>query len=267
MLKHPFLMHIALGFTLMHDRHLISSPPHPPSIAELAHFARGTALFNSKLSGPLTPSEKDAIWGASTLLGSSTLAHIDAVSLEQAWPLRKPSESDLDWLRMYNGKREIWRIADPTRLNSCLRLMGQEVDKFLKEISITEPGLKQLPGELRQLLGLQGHINLSSNPYRIPANILNNLMLMESSRTSILAFISFAILMRADFKQLVVDKDPCALILLAYWLAEFSQHPAWYVWRRSILECQAICLYLDRYHGDIQHLDIILEHPRRICGS
>lgn len=29
--QHPFLMHLALGFTLMHDRHLISSPPRPPS--------------------------------------------------------------------------------------------------------------------------------------------------------------------------------------------------------------------------------------------
>lgn len=234
-------------------------------MAELAHFNRGTAMFNSKLSGPLTPSEKDAIWGAATLLGSSTLAHIDAVTPTQAWPLRKSSEIDLDWLRMYVGKREIWRISDPTRPNCCLRLMGQEVEIFLQKMSVTEPELKQLPGQLSQLLGLHGHADIS-NPFRNAANILNNLMAMESSRTSILAFLSFIILMEADFMQLVVDKDPCALILMAHWFAEFSQYPAWYVWRRSILECQAICLYLDRLHGDIDHLDIILERPRRICG-
>lgn len=250
----------------MHDRHLISSPPRPPSKVELAHFTRGTALFNLKLSGLLTPSEKDAIWGAATLLGSSTFAHIEAVSPEQAWPLRKSSERDLDWLRMYNGKREIWRITDPTRSDCCLRLLDAEVEKVRQEISIMEPGLKRLPAELCQLLGLHGHGSLLSNPYRIPANILNNLMAMESSRTSVLTFLSFVILMQAEFKQLVVDKDPYALILLAYWFAEFSQYHAWYVWRRSILECQAICLYLDRYHSDINHLDIILEHPHRICG-
>lgn len=266
-LEHTFLMHIALGFTLMHDRHLISSPPRPPSMAELAHFTRGTALFNMKLSGPLTPSEKDAIWGAATLLGSSTLAHIDAVSPEQAWPLRKPSESDLDWLRMYDGKREIWRITDPTRPNCCLRLLCKEVEMFRQEMSVTEPGLKRLPGELCRLLGLHGHVNLLvSNPYRIPANILNNLMAMDNSRTSTVAFLSFLLLMQPDFRQLVVDKDPYALILLAYWFAEFSQSHTWYVWRRSILECQAICLYLDRYHSDIDHLHVILEHPRMICG-
>lgn len=250
----------------MHDRHLISSPPHPPSIAELAHFTRGTALFNFKLSGPLTSSEKDAIWGAATLLGSSTLANIEGVSPEQAWPLRRPTENDLDWLRMYDGKREIWRITDPTRPDCSLRLLCEEVEKFRQEMLIIEPGLKQLPSELCRLLGLQGCTNLLYNPYRLAANILNNLMAMESSRTSILAFLSFLILMQPDFKQLVVDKDPYALILLAYWFAEFSQHNAWYVWRRSILECQAICLYLDRYHGDIDHLDLILEHPRRITG-
>ncbi|KAI7777234.1 hypothetical protein LA080_003899 [Diaporthe eres] len=75
-------MHLALGFTLMHDRHLISSPPRPASMAELDHFTRGTALFNMKLSGSLTPSEKDAIWAAATLLGSSTIAGVDALAPE-----------------------------------------------------------------------------------------------------------------------------------------------------------------------------------------
>lgn len=259
-------MHIALGFTLMHDRHLISSPPRPPSLAELAHFTRGTALFNTKLSGPLTPSEKDAIWAASTLLGSSTLAGVDALSPEQAWPLRTSSERDLDWLRMYHGKREIWRITDPTRPGSCLRLLSQEVETVCEKMLMTEPGLTRLPVELCELLNLQGHVDLVPNPYRSSANILNNLMAIKSGQTSILAFISFITLMQAEFRQLVVNKDPYALILLAYWFAEFSQHHAWFVWRRSVLECQAICLYLARNHGDIGQLDTILEHPRSICG-
>lgn len=250
----------------MHDRHLVSSPPRPPSMAELAHFARGTALFNMKLSGTLTPSEKDAIWAAATLLGTSTLAGVDALSPEEAWPLRKSSGSDLDWLRMYDGKREIWRIADPTRPDCCLRLLCQEIEMVCQNMLMTEPGLKRLPVELCRLLGLHGHADLVSNPYRFPANILNNLMAMKSSETSILPFLSFITLMQADFRQLVVDKDPYALFLLAYWFAEFSQHHAWFVWRRSVLECQAICLYLARHHGGIDHLDTILEHPRRICG-
>lgn len=167
---------------------------------------------------------------------------------------------------MYDGKREIWRIADPTRPNCCLRLLSQEVDMVHQKMSMAEPGLKQLPGELCRLLGLHGHVNLQTNPYRFSANILNNLMAMKSSETSILAFLTFITLMEADFRQFLVDKDPYALILLAYWFAEFSQHHAWFVWRRSILECQAICLYLTRYHGDIDQLNTILEHPRRICG-
>lgn len=264
--QHDFLMHIALGFTLMHDRHLISSPPHPPSMAELAHFARGTALFNMKLSGTLTPSEKDAIWAAATLLGTSTLAGVDALSPDEAWPLRKSSGSDLDWLRMYDGKREIWRIADPTRPDCCLRLLCQEIEMVCQNMSMTEPGLKRLPVELCRLLGLHGRANPVSNAYCFAANILNNLMAMKSSETSIIPFLSFITLMEADFRQLMVDKDPYALILLAYWWAEFSQHHAWFIWRRSVLECQAICLYLARHHGGIEDLDTILEHPRSVCG-
>ncbi|KAH8886512.1 hypothetical protein GQ53DRAFT_844797 [Thozetella sp. PMI_491] len=262
---HPFLMHLAISLTMMHDRHLLSSQPPPPSSKELSHLYLGTAAFNRKLSSPLTSSDRDAVWGAATFLGASTFARMEATVPEQAWPLRKPAEDDLEWLNMYNGKREIWRLVDPLRPDSCFRPVAQEVS-FLHNMPVSDPELKELPSELVQLLGLDGCLDTSVNPYRIPANILNNLMPMENTQATLLRFFSFISLMPPDFKQLVHEKDPCALLLMAYWHAKFSHYRSWHIWRRAILEGQAICMYLGKYHADIPHLDLILKFPRKICG-
>ena len=254
-----------MSLTMMHDRHLLHSPPPPPSKAELFHLYSGTALFSKTLSGPLTSSKRDAIWAAAVFLGAGTLASIEAQTPEQAWPLRKPCENDLDWLRMYDGKRALWNIADLYRPDSCLRSMVEEA-AFIHDMAAPDPMLKKLPRELSKLLGLCGDTNTPTNPFYIPANILNNLMTMESNQSTVLCFYSFVSLMPVEFKILVQDKDPYALTLIAYWFALFSQYRAWYMWRRFTLECQAICIYLERYHSKLTHLDAILDIPRRLSG-
>jgi hypothetical protein len=259
-------MHLALSITLTHDRHLESSPPQPPSVTELFHLSQGISTFNKALTVPLTPMGKDTIWAAGSLLASSTLAQIDAVTPEQAWPLGKPTESDLSWLMAYDTKREIWRIADPTRPESCHHPMSAE-SWWNLHTPYPQSTLKQLPQEVIQLLGLDDDDDtVSANPYRIPAHTLDNILGIQSSQSTVMCFLSFVSLMPREFRFLVQDKDPYALILMAYWYAHFSQSRAWHIWRRCILECQSVCIFLTRYHGDIPHLEKILEFPRRICA-
>lgn len=252
-----------MSLTMMHDRHLLHSPPPPPSKAELSHLYSGVAMYSKTLSGPMTSSERDAIWTTATCLGSYTLANIDAQTPEQVWPLRKPCESDLDWLAMYDGKRAIWRMVDLARPDSCLRSTVEDVN-FMHNMLAPDPLLKQLPRKLTELLGLCGDAYSPVNPYYIPANIVNNLVKMESNQSTVLCFYSFVSLMPADFKTLVQNKDPYALMLFAHWFALFSQYRAWYMWRRFTLECQAICIYLERHHGHIPYIDDIIDLPKKL---
>ncbi|CAH0051382.1 unnamed protein product [Clonostachys solani] len=262
---HPFLMHVALGITLAHDRHLESSPPVPPSTAELHHLYRGTAMFNKTLQGPLTSSERDAVWASGSLLTASALAQIDAKVPEQAWPLVKPTENDLTWIMVFDAKRELWRIANPSREDSCLRAFAEEGYFSLHAPGYPKPTLTELPEDVIQLLGLDGSDTNSDNPYRVPATTLDNILAMESSQSTVLCYLSFLCLMPHDFRSLLQQKDPYALILMAYWYAHFSQSRAWHIWRRCILECQAVCIYLGRHHGDILGIEKILEFSRRLC--
>lgn len=58
--QHPFLMHAVLAFTYSHDR-LLKPVPEKAGAAELFHNYKGAALFNYRLNGDVTSSERDAI--------------------------------------------------------------------------------------------------------------------------------------------------------------------------------------------------------------
>lgn len=53
-------MHAVLAFTYSHDR-LLKPVPEKAGATELFHNYKGTALFNYRLNGDVTPSERDAI--------------------------------------------------------------------------------------------------------------------------------------------------------------------------------------------------------------
>lgn len=58
-------------------------------------------------------------------------------------------------------------------------------------------------------------------------------------------FLSFPVLMRPQFKALLKEKDARAMLLLAYWYAKVCESQ-WWIKTRAILECTAICRYLER---------------------
>jgi hypothetical protein len=67
----------------MHDRYLFAAPNTQMSTTEAFHCYQGIALFNSKLSGPIQPSERDA-WATAALLGTIAFCYIEAKTPEEA---------------------------------------------------------------------------------------------------------------------------------------------------------------------------------------
>ena len=116
--SYGFLTHVLLALVTMHDRYLSNEPFAAPSTKESFHTYHATALFSNKLSQPIKHCEKDALWAASALLGCIAIASIDAKCAEESWPYRAADPSDLNWLRISEGKKEIWRLANPLREDS-----------------------------------------------------------------------------------------------------------------------------------------------------
>lgn len=264
--QHPYLMHAILSLTLMHDRYLSTAPNDKLSTTEAFHWYQGTALFNKKLSGPIPASERDAVFGTAVCLGVITFFYTEAKTPEEAWPLKPSSSSDLSWLSLSDGKKEIGKLVQPDGRESVLQTLMPFENTKPPPTSPTVPGLEALPYELIQLCGLQATSTSLDNPYHSVASSLAKSLHSDCKLTTILSFMCFISFMPLEYKELLKRKDPCALLLLAYWFAKMCQYPHWWIVGRAKLEGQAICIYLGKYLGNEPDIQKLLQFPKMMCG-
>lgn len=262
--KHPFLMHIILATTAIHDRHLPKQPGIDDApLAEAYHGAKGAALLVEKLSNPIVYEERDALWSSAAMLGIATMTSLDASSPAEAWPMKPYDPSDLDWLNMTVGKEAIWRVTNPMRPDSIFFAMAEGYTALMSSPPLLN--LQDIPKDFIQLCDLDGPVPSDQNTYYAPVSFLSVLMRDTCTHNSMPKYISFLGFMSPAFRSLLQLKDPRALIIFAHWYAcvIVSQ---WWVARRALVECQAICLYLERYHSGDSGIQAILDRPRRLCG-
>lgn len=202
----------------MHDRYLGSQYSTEQSTAIAFHWSRGASLLNKKLSASIEPSERDALWACAGLLGALAFASIQAKTPDEVWRLKSDSPSDLQWLKMSEGKKEVWKITDPLRVDSVFHPMVPDFLHYASPIptSRLKPELQKLPYELIQLCKLDDSSIQANNPYLASASFLAQTIDIECKTRNIRVFLCFFGCMHPHFKHLLEQKDPCALMLLAY---------------------------------------------------
>ena len=254
-----------VSLTLMHDRYLSGVPNTKLSTNEAFHWYQGIALFNSKISGPILASERDAVYATAVCLGIIAFFYIEAKTPEEAWPLKPPSPLDLNWLSLSDGKKELGKVTQPRgELSTFQALLPFENTKPRSNSPI--PGLEALPVEFIHLCRLDASSTPDNNPYYVVASDLAKSLHSDCKLTTILSFLSFIGSMPPAFKRLVKRKDPCALLLLVYWFAKMCQFQHWWIKGRAALEGQAICMYLQRFHGNDTDIQTLLDYPTVMCG-
>ncbi len=125
-------------------------------------------------------------------------------------------------------------------------------------------GTEGVPAAFVELCGLDAESD-ENNPYFLAVHTLARLLPLQCDRTKFLTFLCFVTHLHRDFKLLLAGKDPRALVLLAYWYAKVCRG-VWWIERRAVIECQAICLFLERFHGDDEKVMGMLGFPRMRCG-
>ncbi|MCJ1447225.1 MAG: hypothetical protein MMC23_007736 [Stictis urceolatum] len=264
-LTRPFLLHVILTLTLRHDRFLSASPTTKPTTAEAYHWYQGTSLFNSALSKIIKHSDKDALWATAAILGAIAFSCLETSGPEEAWPLKPRDTSDLDWLKMSDGKKAVFKLAEPLRPDSVFRSMHTQRWDEIVPSSTLGPEFKSLPPEFMDIYELE-RIPAEQNPYFSAISLLAQLMTIECNHKTILKFLSFIGQLDPALRMLFEEKEPRALLLLAWWFAKLCQYHQWWIWRRSIMECQAICIYLDRFHQQETDIIQLLSYPKTMCG-
>lgn len=257
-------MHAVMTMTAKHDRFLSASPNSEETTIETYHSYQAAALFNRKLSVPIQPSDCDAIWATAGLLGFIAISSIEASSPEEAWPLGPSRPSDLQWLRFNTGKKAVWRIADPLRPESVFHGLLEGCEQNLQASGAMKPGIEGFSSQLATLCGLDGLSNPGKNSYYAAVRRLITLLTIDCNHSSSLKFLFFISDMQTDFICLLERKDPRALLLLVVWYAKVC-HYQWWIARRAMLECRAICIYLEKYYASETAIQELLYFPKMRC--
>jgi hypothetical protein len=273
--QHPFLFHVSLALTLLHDRYIFPQQQHSARLLA-HHIYHGAQHLNRTISQQpgsvgFSPAVRTALWSTAGLLGGISFANFDAQSPSQAWPLRSPADDDLNWLRMTEGKRVIWKLARP--LGPQFRLYGTAdfSDWETPAVASASEQLKELPPSVRRLCGMEEDEEVSDgavcgaekNPYVPSVLFLEQTIGMPITRTSAGTLLRFFGTMEPELKPRIVQRDPAALVLLAIWFSRMTQYQLWWSRRRTCFEGAGICAYLQReYPWDADIMDAI-EGPSR----
>jgi hypothetical protein len=177
-------MHVVQTITAIHDRYLPASPGRQTTI-EVYHWSRAAALFNRKLSTlstPLQPPDRDVLWATAALLGVTAFALVEASTPEEARPLKSPEHSDLEWLRMCEGKKTIWNFADPLRYDSVFHTVADELRAM---VALTSCEIGGIPSAFIHIYGLNDSLTAGNNPYHTTVHKLAPLLHIECVQSTI----------------------------------------------------------------------------------
>jgi len=259
-------MHAIQAITAIHDSFLSDAPASPESIVQVSHhWSRASDLFHRRLSAPIQLDERDALWAAAAMFGIIAFVSFHAVEPEEAWPLKTPDSSDLDWLRMSDGKAAVWALTDPMRPDSIFHPIADvysrdpTVDEADKSVS------EKMPSAFMQLYDLHEGSTPNDNPYYVAVHTIVSLLPIKCDQTTILKFLTFiGHSLQPEYKRLLEQKDPRALLLLVYWYSKVCNASTWWLVRRAKVEGQAICLYLERYHPEESAVQALLQFPKMV---
>ncbi|KAI0399319.1 hypothetical protein F4802DRAFT_53868 [Xylaria palmicola] len=244
---YPVLMHASLAVALTYDRHLKGSLGCRRSQEECYHWFQSTALLNKQLRGPIKPSDRDPIWDTAAALAILAFSSPDACTPEESWPLKPSGNSDLDWLRVSEGKMSLWHIVDPLRPGSLFHVMAATF--ALMSSPLPETGIEGIPRAIAAVCFLNDSSTAENNPYFHAAHALSQILELPDSEVRTGHIPIFTRIIVGSFKDLLRGRDPVALLLLYLWYRKASLS-IWWIELRARVECPSICSYLQLYHKE-----------------
>jgi hypothetical protein len=245
-------MHMLLGLTLMHDSSL--SLQHSPSQSatfqrrSLHHWDQATSLYHRILSSPIPLSYRDAIWATGVHLGAASFWYLESDDPYSAWPLKPEEPGDLAWMKIGEGKRHLWRIADPTREDSVFRAVLTRKHgpcptppEWMKSNDVS-----LVPEKVKTAFGITSHSSQENNIYYLPVLILSRIQHLRLSHGNVLDFLYFTAFITPEFIVLLERKDSKAVFLLGWWHRMCQDGTLWWMTRRAKVEGEAVRIWLER---------------------
>lgn len=164
---------------------------------------------------------------------------------------------------MGHGKKAVWDITDPARPESVFHNMLTDTP-MQHSFDTSAPIPADIwPAAFYSLFNVaDGRSSAETNPYHNPCFILSVLWNQEIDDHNIIFFLTFITQIDPNYRALIEEKDPRALLLLLYWHSAVVPHERWWLRRRCGVEAKAICMYLEKYCADDDEIMELLQEPK-----
>lgn len=170
----------------------------------------------------------------------------------------------LNWLLLQGGLRY---LLERTR---CWLQQSMWWETFMEshdcriDLEDKRPGRVDIDPDLADLCGITDDSTVDNHPLLWPLRMLTNLLPLERVPESRQQYFMFMGRLEAPYTDRLLQKDPAALIILAWWLALMCSIDDWWAETRVRSECTAICMRLEDSEDPL--VLRLLEFPAMCCG-
>jgi hypothetical protein len=260
-----------LGLTMMHDAD--TTAPHSLVLATqqkhaaLQHWNIATKLFNLLLTKPIIPAYRDAVWATGMLIGAASFWYMNSHDPAEVWPLKPSEPDDLAWLKLGEGKKFLWRIADPSRPDSVFYELMQNKNRpchsAVEWIEMYDTAM-QLPQRVKQIFNLTPTSTIENNVYHLPLLILSRIQNVHLTHDNVVSFLYVTAFVTPELLHLLEIKDPRAVFIIGWWFDLIADGDLWWMTSRAKVERHAIRIWLwreDKIFGLARLLDDLALDP------
>ncbi|OJD17051.1 hypothetical protein AJ78_02846 [Emergomyces pasteurianus Ep9510] len=260
-LQTPYLMHAILGLS---NAYLARTLPDSARyrVRETRHFSNSLRLYQKELESQITRNNMDGIMSTCMILSDVPLLETERSPYNSFVFSSDPSA--LNWLLLQSGLSRLLPYTQPFLSESIWLVPFMEsYNKFLK-FRDNRTGRQGLHPELAELCEITDDSNNENNPYHEPLRSLMPILDMETNDANFMTMASFMGNLKLKFTILIRDREPRALLILAFWLGKMCEDQSSWVYPRMYMECVAICMYLE--NNPDPRIPDLLGYPAQRCG-
>ncbi|RDW86108.1 Zn(II)2Cys6 transcription factor domain-containing protein [Aspergillus mulundensis] len=262
-----YLMYTIMGCGILHMNRLSpGSVNESRELAEAYFWERALRLYSSALQHPITEKNVSALISACMLIGVTSLAPAN-FEIKDSWVFTGRS-SDLNWLAIQGGLACILKMAAQYVPGSIWgepfsQSNAAESQLFHYEILKGREGLHE---QLADLCGITDDTTEATSPYWYPIKLLTPYLALEANAQNAVQCTTWMGRIEPAFVNLCRERDPRALVILAYWMGLMCSVSRWQPWveGRVRQECIAVCIYLESL--GIEEVRPFLDFPAAAAG-
>lgn len=252
-------MHAVIGTAATHLCHVM---PDDPSIKVLQayHFHQAIRQYKREIERNIGEHNMDGLLSTCMLL--SIVSFPGECKPADSWVFSN-DPTDLNWLLVQGGLRYLLGYTGRYLNKSIWRDVYRESDED-GTFDDHRPGAEGILPGFAELCEIHETTTEDDNPYHWPLRMISAIVKLQTTRRNFAKLGGFMGRLLPDYSNLLLAKDPRALLILSYWLAKMCEVQNWWVHQRVHSECVATCMYLESVN-DPRILQL-LTYPAEKCG-